>query len=439
MFCTECGTKLDDGAVFCTNCGHKLATEAAVAAAAPVAEAILTAEPVVTPVAEPVQPASQPMYSEPASQSMYSQPASQSMYSQPANQSMYSQPTGQSMYSEPASQSMYSQPNNSMAGAASAGAAYGASQGTYGNNTYGAQNMDASYNYSATQQPQKKKGKGCLIALFIGLGVLVLGIIVTIVAIIAGVAMFGNDDEYTYNDDYSYDYEYEYSYDSDDDSEVPEELDDMMDEATSYDYETATEYYDVEDIYGYWEGSSTLVSVSGAAEMQEYLEDLIGRPLTDDEIAGLYGESAEEAYFWMDIFEYEGWDGFWDMDLDMGDYFLVEPFDTYDAVTYDQFADDDFSTAVIDLDSNNCFEIEVMERDYIGEYGCQFFDAYDYDVQESEVEEDGAYGIVINGQVVEGSDGPMIQGQIVIMFQYGDMSEPYGMAYEYTLTDCYEY
>ena len=57
-------------------------------------------------------------------------------------------------------------------------------------------------------------------------------------------------------------------------------------------------------------------------------------------------------------------------------------FDIYDAMTYDQYMDDDYSTAAIDLDSNNCFEIEVMERDYYGEYGCQFFDAYDYDVQE---------------------------------------------------------
>jgi len=101
--------------------------------------------------------------------------------------------------------------------------------------------------------------------------------------------------------------------------------------------------------------------------------------------------------------------------------------------------DDDYSTAAIDLDSNNCFEIEVMERDYYGEYGCQFFDAYDYDVQEEECANDGAYGFLINGQVVEGSNGKEIHGEIVIMFQYGDMSEPYGMAYEFVLNEQYVY
>ncbi len=409
MFCTECGTKLEDGATICTNCGYNIPAEAVAATAA-------AAENVATPVAEPVQSANQSMYAQPA------QSASQSMYSQPA---------------QGASQSMYSQPVG-----ATAGMAYGASQGNYG-----AQNADASYNYNVNQ-PQKKKGKGCLVAAIIGGVVLILGIIIVIIAIVAGLSMIGNsdDDSYVYDDDFSYSYDYEdsddyddYDYDDTDESDVPDELDDMMDDADDYDYVPSTGSYTVTDIYGYWEGTSQLVSVSGAAEMQEYLEGLIGRSLTEDEIAGLTGESAGEAYFWMDIFEYEGWDGFWDMDLDMGDYFLVEPFDTYDAVTYDQFAEDDFSTAVIELDSNNCFEIEVMERDYIGEYGCQFFDAYDYDVQEFEVEEDGAYGIVINGQVVDGSNGPEIQGEIVIMFQYGDMSEPYGMAYEYTLTDCYEY
>ncbi len=428
MFCTECGTKLDDSAAFCTNCGHQIANAA------------VASEAVATPVAEPAQAANQSMYTEPAQQSMYTEPAQQSMYTEPAQQSMYT---------EPAQQSMYSQPMDQTSGAA-AGMAYGATQGAYGNaqdmygsqNAYGTQNtynaQNASYNYNATQQPQKKKGKGCLIAALIGGGILLLGIILVIVLIIIGVAAIGSEDEYTYDDDYSYDYDYEYSYDYED-SDVPSELDEMMDESNDYDYDPVTEYYGVEDIYGYWEGSSTLISVSGAAEMQAYLEDLIGRPLTDDEIAGLTGESAETAYFWLDIFEYDGWDGFWDMELDMGDYFQIEPLDTYDAVTYDDFANDDYSDAVIELDSNNCFEIEIMERDPLGEYGCQFFDAYDYDVQEDDVANDGAYGFTISGQVVEGSNGPAIEGQLVIMFQYGNMAEPYGMAYEFVLTDCYVY
>lgn len=480
MFCTECGTKLEDGATFCTNCGYKIPAEAVVTT---MAEA---ETPVATPVAEPVQSASQSMYTEPAQnmgQSMYSQPAqdaSQSMYSQPAqdaSQSMYSQPsqnTSQSMYTQPAQdasqsmysqpaqntyQSMYSQPDSATTGA-TAGMAYGASQGygtgtqsSYGaqnpygaQNTYNAQQANASYNYNTAPQPQKKKGKGCLIAALIGGGILIIGIIVVIIAIIAGVSMLGNDDDY----DYSYDADYSYSYDYgdedeyEDDSIVPDELDDMMDDADDYDYAPTSGEYELYDIYGEWEGTSTLVSVSGADEMQEYLEGLIGRPLTEDEIAGLNGTNAEEEWFGFNMFAYDAAgngvyeDGFWELWLNMGSYFDEEYFDIYDAMTYDQYMDDDYSTAAIELDSNNCFEIEVMERDYYGEYGCQFFDAYDYDVQESEVEEDGAYGFVINGQVVDGEYGPEIHGEMVVMFQYGDMEEPYGMAYEYVLTDYYD-
>lgn len=444
MFCTECGTKLEDGATFCTNCGYKIPAEAVVTT---MAEA---ETPVATPVAEPVQSASQSMYTEPAQsvgQSMYTQP------SQDASQSMYSQPS-QNTY-----QSMYSQPDSAMTGA-TAGMAYGASQGygtgtqsSYGaqnpygaQNTYNAQQANASYNYNTAPQPQKKKGKGCLIAALIGGGILIIGIIVVIIAIIAGVSMLGNDDDY----DYSYDADYSYSYDYgdedeyEDDSIVPDELDDMMDDADDYDYAPASGEYELYDIYGEWEGTSTLVSVSGADEMQEYLEGLIGRPLTEDEIAGLNGTNAEEEWFGFNMFAYDAAgngvyeDGFWELWLNMGSYFDEEYFDIYDAMTYDQYMDDDYSTAAIELDSNNCFEIEVMERDYYGEYGCQFFDAYDYDVQEAEVEEDGAYGFVINGQVVDGEYGPEIHGEMVVMFQYGDMEEPYGMAYEYVLTDYYD-
>ena len=438
MFCTECGTKLEDGAVFCTNCGHKLETEQTAAAegvAAAAAVATPVAEAVSTPVAEPVQETAQNTYSQPASQSMYTEGSSQSMYSQPASQSMYSEGSSQSMYSQPTGQSAYSQP----AGAAG-GMAYGASQGgnyAGGQNTY-SQPADASYAYNSMQQPpKKKKGKGCLIAIIIAAVLLILGIIGIIIVFIIGAAVVDSGNDYSY--EYSYDYSYEYSYDDDDESDVPNSLDDMMDSADDYEYSESTSSYSVDDIYGYWEGTSTLVSVSGAAEMQEYLEELIGRPLTDEEIAGLKGETAGEDYFWFDIFEYEGWDGFWELELDMGDYFDYEILDTYDAVTYEDFADGYYYDACIELDENNCFEIEVMERDPYGEYGSQFFDSYDYDVQDEDCAEDGAYGFLINGQVVEGSNGTEIHGEIVIMFQYGDMSEPYGMAYDFVLNEQYIY
>ncbi len=394
MFCTECGTKLEDNAAFCTNCGHK--TEVATAPAVTPAEPAAPVEPVAVAVApaESTVTAAQPMYSTPATgQSMYAETNSQVTSAQTTPQ-FGSAATGASYG---ASQGAYGQSQYGASQNTYGQSGYGTAQNTYGaapNNAYSAPNASYSYN-GPVAQPPKKKGKGCLITFIVVAAIGFLGLLAAIIAVVAGVFVFGGGDD------------------------------------------------SVEELYGDWYGTSQLVSVSGADEMQEYLEDLIGRPLDEDEIEGLYGIGAEEEWFDMSIFAYdtEGngsyTDGFWEMWLDMGDYFGVEYWDTYDAVTYDQFAKGDFSTAVITLDENDSFYIEVKEMDGIGEYGCQFFDSWDYDVQEYEVAEDGAYGIVLSGQVVEGSDGKEIVGNILIMFQYGDMSEPYSMTYEYTLDGMY--
>ncbi len=439
MFCTECGTKLEDGAVFCANCGHKMETGTVTPVAAPVAE----------PVVETVVAASQSMYSEPASQSMYSEPASQSTYSEPASQSMYSEPASQSMYSEPASQSMYSQPTGQgMYNGANAGQSAYSSANT-SQNTYGASNqMNASYNYAgATQQAPKKKGKGCLIAALIGGGILLLLIIVVVVAIIIGVAAFSNsDDEPTDYDDYSYSYDYDYddySYDYDyDDYSYDYDYDDYSydwdDEDVSETTTVSDGSYTIDDITGSWTGTSSLVEVSGASEMQSYLEELYGRSLSTSEVSGLSTATATNDYLEVEVYEYYDSDasayypGSWQITLDMGDFFGEQIWDDWDAITYDQFMNGHKDAGCIELDDNNCFYLEVMEKDYIGEYGAQFFD-----VDDTEVEEDGAYGLVFAGQVSEGSYGPQIEGEIIVMFQYGDMDEPYKMRYEYILDYLY--
>lgn len=75
MFCTECGTRIEDDAVFCPNCGAKIAQAAAEApkAEAPKAEAPKPATPAPQPVAstpkaeaaKPAAPAPQPVASTP--------------------------------------------------------------------------------------------------------------------------------------------------------------------------------------------------------------------------------------------------------------------------------------------------------------------------------------------------------------------------------------
>lgn len=444
MFCTECGTKLDDGATFCTNCGHQIPAAAAVTTiaaetvATPVAEPVATpvAEPVATPVAEPVvTPAAAPVATPVAAPAM-----SQPMYSEPAAQSMYSQPTGQSMYSEPMGQNT---------------TAYGTTQNTYGNNQpmygnaqnpYGAQNP--SYNYNAApQQPEKKKGKGCLIAALITGGVCLLGLLIIIIAIILGLKGCADNVDDSVGASYSDDYSDADWYVESSDVVLPSESESesvIESESESESIVTSNGTYSIADVTGAWTGTTSLVSVTGADEMQSYLEGLYGRSLTQSEIDGLTNAPATEDYAELYIYDYEGDDGMiypgsWELDLDMGDFFGDQIWDDWDALTYDEFTYGDRSLGCITLDENNSFYIEVMEKDYLGEYGSQFFDAYDYDVQDYEVEEDGAYGLVFSGQVSEGAYGPQITGEFIVMFQYGDMSEPYGMAYEYTMDYFYAY
>lgn len=448
MFCTECGTKLDDGATLCTNCGHQIpasaaaptmdATPVAEPVAAPVAESVVAhvatpvAEPVATPVVEPAPAVSQPMYS---------QPVAQPMYSQPANQSMYSEPVAQNgaMYGATQPQNTYGNTQQNVYGSTQPQNAYGNAQ-------------NASYNYAAApQEPQKKKGKGCLIAALITGGVCLLGVIIIIIAIVLGLkgcadAVEGESIEASYSDEYS-DADW---YTETSDFTVPSELDSEMESVSESESEeiestvVSDGTYTIEDITGAWTGTTSLVSIMGASEMQSYLEGLYGRSLTQSEIDGLTNAPATDDYAELYVYDYEGDDGkiypgSWELDLDMGDFFGDQVWDDWDALTYDEFTYGDRSLGCITLDENNSFYIEVMEVDYLGEYGSQFFDAYDYDVQDYEVEEDGAYGIVFSGQVSEGAYGPQIIGEFIVMFQYGDMAEPYGMAYEYTMDYLYEY
>ena len=313
----------------------------------------------------------------------------------------------QSLYTESASSSLYNESSSQTMGTTGAvgGASYGATQGVYGatqnaydttQNMYGAeQNMyggNPTYNYNA-QQP-KKKGKGCLIAVIIASVVGILAVLLVVILIIFGATLFGGGSG-------------------------------------------------VEDIYGYWTGTADLVSVSGEDEMQEYLEDLYGRPLSDSEIEGL-SELVYDEFMQIDIYEYEDdygneYPGSWNMDIYMGSFFGTQNWDDWDALTYWEF-DNDPGAGCIELNSGDKFEVGCTETDYLGEYGSIFFDSYDYDVEDWEVAEDGEYGITFTGEVTENSYGEkQIEGTIVITFEYGDMSKPYVMEFEYVLDDCSEY
>ena len=199
----------------------------------------------------------------------------------------------------------------------------------------------------------------------------------------------------------------------------------------------ASSTYSIADVTGSWIGTTSLVTVSGAEEMQEYLEGLYGRDLTDAEIAGLSTATATQDYTEVEIYEYydeetgEVYPGSWQITMDMGDFFGEQVWDDWDAISYDEFSGNQRDAGCIRLDGNNYFRSDVTETDYIGEYGAQFFE-----VSDSEVAEDGKYGFIFEGQVV---DANKIEGKISVMFQYGNMSEPYIMIFDYTLDEYYSY
>lgn len=226
------------------------------------------------------------------------------------------------------------------------------------------------------------------------------------------------------------------------DAEVNNEADDNATSGgVSFQPSAATTQYTLADLEGTWVGSTSLVNVTGAEEMQKYLEEIYGRSLTDAEIAGLSTATATEDYAEMELYTY--WDeetakeypGSWQITMDMGDFFGEQVWDDWDMLTYDEFMNDQRANGCVVLDNNNYFQLDVTEKDEIGEYGSAFFQ-----VSDSVVAGDGEYGMVFAGQAVDGTDGDAdIVGEFAIMFQYGDMSEPYVMYYTISFTECYPY
>jgi len=167
MFCTNCGTTLNDGAAFCTNCGQKMAPASSVAqpvAAAPVEPVAATPEayaapvqPVADPYAQPVapQPVADP-YAQPVAPQPVADPYAQPVAPQPAvdpyAQNAYAQQPVQGAYTQPiqqpVQQNTYAQP----------GVAQPAQQA------------------AAPEQPKKKSKLGLILGLAIGIPVLLIAL-----------------------------------------------------------------------------------------------------------------------------------------------------------------------------------------------------------------------------------------------------------------------
>ena len=190
--------------------------------------------------------------------------------------------------------------------------------------------------------------------------------------------------------------------------------------------------YTVADITKDWMGSVELVGVSGAAELQKYLETLYGRSLTSTEIAGLKkpisaGKTAELSVWTYTDDNNVSHPGTWNLYIDMGSFFGLQEWDDWDILTYKEFESNQRDGGCIVLDGNNSFSLSVAEADRYGEYGQQVFNV--------EVPDNaGAYGLVFDGTVSPGTNGKagVMEGQFIVTLQYGSMKEPYVAHYKYS-------
>ena len=173
MFCTNCGSTLNDGAAFCTNCGQKMAPASAVAQ--PVTPAQVAPVESVAPVAAaPVEPiAPQPVAVDPYAQPAAPQPVVADPYAQPAApQPVAADPYAQPVAPQPVAADPYAQ-NAAYTQQPQQGAYTQPQQGAYVQPT--AQPAPA-VQPTAPAQPKKKSKLGLILGLAIGIPVLIIAL-----------------------------------------------------------------------------------------------------------------------------------------------------------------------------------------------------------------------------------------------------------------------
>ena len=196
--------------------------------------------------------------------------------------------------------------------------------------------------------------------------------------------------------------------------------------------------YDVREIYGIWSGEMEVVSVSGAAELQKYLETICGRSLTATEKEGLIHPitGGQTTLFTLGTFEHNNngilYPGHWTMgDVDMGSLFGEQFWSSSSMLTRKERANEQYGEGCIVLDDNNSFSMSVEEVDNAF-FGSTLF-------RMPFTANQGTYGLEFNGSFYPGTNGDaeLLKGEFVMTLQYGDMKEPYVAHYKYTFTPYY--
>ena len=432
MFCSQCGMKLEDNMKFCARCGAKVVASTAdpqveaaeapavetpapvevAASAAPAPAVAASAAP--APVAETPAPAMDeiPHTEEPASASVPVEPLPITAAAKPvAAPVAAAQPVATPVAA--------AQPI-----AASAAPAQPVAQ-PYAAQPYVAP-VPAQPVATAPAKPKKKKKKVWLVILLVLLGLFIAFILIVIILVAVFIKPIRNYIQRVQDSGFT-----EFMVSSEDISEIPSEIrpylpDDPFGGEGQEEVQPLgpVEDEDIKDLQ--LAGNISVASVSGAEEMMKYLESVIGRKLTDDEVKRIQNPDIfpDMNKFEMAIKDYDDVENGWAVTFPVAsgtDSKLM-------SLGIHDFEKEGESLGALGIHlTDNEFSFQRQVDDKGEKFAKQIFPDFYSNMK------NGQFGIMMNGTFRHGEteDIYSVSGYMQIMIWYDTMKEPYTIMYHY--------
>ena len=434
MFCSQCGMKLEDNMKFCARCGAKVVASTAdpqveaaeapavetpapvevAASAAPAPAVAASAAP--APVAETPAPAMDeiPHTEEPASASVPVEPLPITAAAKPvaapvaaaqpvATPVAAAQPIAASAApAQPVAQPYAAQPYVAPAAAQPVATPV------------------------APAKPKKKKKKVWLVILLVLLGLFIAFILIVIILVAVFIKPIRNYIQRVQDSGFT-----EFMVSSEDISEIPSEIrpylpDDPFGGEGQEEVQPLgpVEDEDIKDLQ--LAGNISVASVSGAEEMMKYLESVIGRKLTDDEVKRIQNPDIfpDMNKFEMAIKDYDDVENGWAVTFPVAsgtDSKLM-------SLGIHDFEKEGESLGALGIHlTDNEFSFQRQVDDKGEKFAKQIFPDFYSNMK------NGQFGIMMNGTFRHGEteDIYSVSGYMQIMIWYDTMKEPYTIMYHY--------
>ena len=452
MFCSQCGMKLEDNMKFCARCGAKVVASTAdpqveaaeapavetpapvevAASAAPAPAVAASAAP--APVAETPAPAMDeiPHTEEPASASVPVEPLPITAAAQPlATPVAAAQPIVPPAAEAPAQPIAPATPAAPYAAPAQPYAAPAAAP-------YVTPAQPAAQPYVAPApaqpvatpvapaKPKKKKKKVWLVILLVLLGLFIAFILIAIILVAVFIKPIRNYIQRVQDSGFT-----EFMVTSEDISEIPSEIrpylpDDPFGGEGQEEVQPLgpVEDEDIKDLQ--LAGNISVASVSGAEEMMKYLESVIGRKLTDDEVKRIQNPDIfpDMNKFEMAIKDYDDVENGWAVTFPVAsgtDSKLM-------SLGIHDFEKEGESLGALGIHlTDNEFSFQRQLDDKGEKFAKQIFPDFYSNMK------NGQFGIMMNGTFRHGEteDIYSVSGYMQIMIWYDTMKEPYTIMYHY--------